>query len=87
MRRCFSASLTSIGRACPRCAKRDREAAVPGGNISSIDVDRPSTQGEAKPVRWKFDVRAGILGESSTVEFDAKSGALARLNSPKSRQG
>jgi len=62
------------------------KAAVSGGHISSIDVDRPSTQGDAKPVRWKFDIRAGIIGESSTVEFDAKSGALTRLNSPKSRQ-
>jgi hypothetical protein len=62
------------------------KADVPGGHISSIDVDRPSTQGDAKPVRWKFDVRAGLLGESSTVEFDAKSGVLARVNSPKSRQ-
>lgn len=62
------------------------KAAVSGGHISSIDVDRPSTQGDAKPVRWKFDIRAGLLGESSSVEFDAKSGALTRLNSPKSRQ-
>ena len=43
------------------------KAAVPGGHISSIDVDRPSTQGDAKPVRWKFDIRAGLMGESSTV--------------------
>ncbi len=62
------------------------KAAVPGGHISSIDVDRPSTEGDAKPVRWKFDVRAGLMGESTLVEFDAKSGAFTRINLPKSRQ-
>ena len=62
------------------------KAAVPGGRISSIDVDRPRTEGDAKPVRWKFDVRAGLMGEGTVVEFDAKSGAFTRLNLPKSRQ-
>lgn len=62
------------------------KAAVPGGHISSIDVDRPPTEGDAKPVRWKFDVRAGLLGEGTVVEFDAKSGAFTRMNLPKSRQ-
>ncbi len=62
------------------------KAAVPGGHISSIDVDRPSTEGDAKPVRWKFDVRAGLMGEGTVVEFDAKSGAFTRLNLPRDRQ-
>lgn len=62
------------------------KAVVPGGNISSIDVDRPPTEGDAKPVRWRFDVRAGLLGEGTVVEFDAKSGAFTRVNLPKSRQ-
>ena len=54
------------------------QAAVPGGRIASIDVDRPSTQGDAKPVRWKLAVRAGVLGESTVVEFDAKTGVPKR---------
>jgi hypothetical protein len=62
------------------------KAGVSGGNVGSIDVDRPSTEGDAKPVRWKFDVRAGLLGEGTSVEFDAKTGAFTRLNLPKSRQ-
>ncbi len=62
------------------------KAAVPNGNISSIDVDRPSTEGDAKPVRWKLDVRAGLFGEGTVVEFDAKTGASMRVDLPKSRQ-
>jgi hypothetical protein len=62
------------------------KAAVPGGRIQGIDLGRPETVGEAKPVRWNFTVAAGLLGQNTSVEFDAKSGALTRAISPKSRE-
>jgi hypothetical protein len=61
------------------------QVAIPGGFVQHIHIIRPRTAVGHKPPHWKFTVGAGPK-ESGTAEFDAKTGALARVVPPESRR-